>query len=80
MSERRVRAVVWRAVALSLALGGVFTPRSTLAASDFPTELKTIERLRFEGRHHVSRKDLVAVLKTRSPSIWPWSRPPTGRT
>ena len=42
---------------------------------DTPTELKTIESVRFEGRHHVPRKDLDAVLKTRNPSLWPWRQP-----
>ncbi len=81
MIRRRARAIRGRAVATRVlalfaltALGCVAGPRNAAADGEFPTELKTIEKLRFEGRHHVSRKDLVSVLKTRAPSIWPWSK------
>ena len=44
------------------------------AQFDFPAELKTVEKVRYEGRHHVPRKELDAVLKTRNPSFWPWRK------
>ncbi len=60
----------WLAALALLAL----LPREGRAQSDFPAELKTVEQVRFEGRRHVSRKEMDAVLKTRNPSIWPWRR------
>ena len=65
-----------RGIATALALLAVLglCPRVARAQFDFPAELKTVERVRYEGRHHVPRKELDAVLKTRNPSIWPWRK------
>ena len=60
---------------VGLLIGVAGAPAPAHAQFDFPAELKTIERVRFEGHHHISNKDLAAVLKTRNPSIWPWRHP-----
>lgn len=62
-------------MAVTAAIGVGLAPVPARAQFDFPAQLKTIERVRFEGRHHVSKKELSAVLKTRNPSIWPWHHP-----
>ena len=49
----------------------VFPPSGT-AQGAFPSELKTVDRVKFSGRHHVGRGELRAVMKTRSSSRLPW--------
>ena len=74
-SPKRSGAVVardpdaWGSKALFfvLMLGSLAATSSAVAQIDTPAELKVIEGMRFEGRHHVPRKDLDAVLKTRTP-------------
>lgn len=44
------------------------------AQLEFPSELKTVEKVRIEGGGHVPGKELKAVMKTRGPSFWPWSK------
>ncbi|MBI1799215.1 MAG: BamA/TamA family outer membrane protein [Candidatus Eisenbacteria bacterium] len=46
------------------------------AASDFPSELQSVDQIRFEGRHEVPEKDLLAAMKTRRPSMLPWRERP----
>jgi outer membrane protein insertion porin family len=52
---------------------------SARAQSDFPGELQTVAKIRFEGREHVPEKDLLAAIKTRSPSMLPWREKPVLR-
>ncbi|MEO5618263.1 MAG: BamA/TamA family outer membrane protein [Candidatus Eisenbacteria bacterium] len=48
-------------------------PAAFAAETDeFPTELRTISRVRLEGRRRVPAKEIWAVLKTRRPSRLPW--------
>jgi outer membrane protein assembly complex protein YaeT len=49
------------------------------AQSDFPSELQTVERIRFEGRHRVPVKELLSVMKTRASSWLPWRERPVLR-
>ena len=69
----RVRArEACRAAALLLlllpSLPGTAAPRS-----DLESQLKTVAGVRLRGRRSVSAREIRAVLKTRAPSIWPWS-------
>ena len=57
---------------LALAAAGA-APRPATAQGGSAVALKTVEAVRFEGRHHVPVKELRAVLKTRGPGLWPWS-------
>ena len=43
------------------------------AADEFLTQLQIVREIRFQGRHHVSAKDLRRSLRTPSPSPWPWA-------
>ncbi len=49
------------------------------AQEQFPSELKTVDRLRLEGRHQVSAREIRAAMKTRAGSILPWRERPTLR-
>jgi len=49
---------------------------SASAETRFPTELKTVGEIRFEGRKHVTEKELMVVMKTRRPSLFPWRERP----
>ncbi len=44
-----------------------------LGRSDLESQLKTVEDVRLVGRRSVPAREIRAVLKTRPPSIWPWS-------
>lgn len=50
------------------------------AQSDFPSGLKTVADVRFEGRRRVPAKEIRVQLKTKSPSIFPWRERPAVRT
>lgn len=71
---RRSRVVFacWVAVA---ALGG----RPCNAQEELLGELKSVADVSFEGRRHVSERELRSVTKTRAPSWLPWSDRPTLR-
>jgi outer membrane protein insertion porin family len=72
----------WRAscawgLCLALTLG---IPIGVAQAQDeIGPELTRISALRFEGRHHVSAKELLGVMKTKKPSAWPWAEAPVLR-
>ena len=66
-------------VAGCLALALTALAPGAQAQSGFPSELQQIERIRFEGRHHVPEKELRAAMKTRAPSILPWRDRPVLR-
>ncbi len=58
---------------------GVPAAAAAPAASDadlVPTELKSVVRVKLEGRHHVPAREIWAALKTRRPSPWPWRERP----
>lgn len=55
------------------------TPAVARAQDDLMGEIKTVASVRFEGRHRVSGRELRSVIKTRSPSIWPWRDRPVLR-
>ncbi len=76
MNRVPTRAALALAI-LALALG----PRLGVAQpDDLPAELRTIAGLRFEGRRHLSVRDLKAAnLKTRKPSVFPWREKPSLR-
>lgn len=65
-----LRAASAALVVLALAAGRAAGQES------FPTELQTIARVRFEGRHAVPARELRAVMKTKPPSPLPWRTPP----
>jgi outer membrane protein insertion porin family len=47
------------------------------AVADPSIRLKTVAAVRLEGIHHVGKREVRRVLKTRKPSVWPWAaRPP----
>jgi outer membrane protein assembly complex protein YaeT len=48
-------------------------PGPAASRSDLESQLKTVASVGFLGRHSVSAREIRAVLKTRPPSIWPWS-------
>jgi outer membrane protein insertion porin family len=73
------RIVAGSAVALAAVLSATTPPRAAQAQDDMPAELKTIEGVQFQGRHHVSQKELRSVLKTKSPSWLPWRPRPVLR-
>lgn len=62
-----------------LALSLIATPVRAAAESEFPTELQQVDRIRFEGRHHVAEKELRAAMKTQTPSVLPWRDRPVLR-
>ena len=66
------------ALALGIALALTALPAPAGAQSEL-SELQTVERIRFEGRHQVSEKELRLSLKTRLPSILPWRERPVLR-
>jgi outer membrane protein insertion porin family len=51
-------------------------PPPTSDADLVPTELKTVVRVKLEGRRHVPAREIWAMLKTRRPSFWPWRERP----
>jgi outer membrane protein insertion porin family len=63
---------VRRAVAAVLGLL-LSVPGPAAARSDLESQLKTVAAVGLRGRHSVSGRELRAVLKTRSPSFWPWA-------
>ena len=62
-----------------LALVFPVSPGAAAEAEEFPTELKTIEHVRFAGRRHVDEGELRAVMKTRGASRLPWRDRPVLR-
>jgi outer membrane protein assembly factor BamA len=54
-------------------------PGTARAQDDLMGEIKTVASVRFEGRRRVSARELRSVIKTRSPSIWPWRDRPVVR-
>ena len=62
-----------------LALALIALPQPSRAQQELPSELQQIERVRFEGRHHVTEKELRAAMKTRPPSALPWRDRPVLR-
>jgi len=73
------RRAASRAAALAVAvLLGM--PGTVAARSDLESQLKSVVAVELRGRHAVARRDIHAVLKTRSPSIWPWGERRTLRT
>jgi outer membrane protein assembly complex protein YaeT len=67
----RERAAALGAALVALAL--CHPVREAHAQADLFQELKSVEDVSFEGADHVSQGTLRRVLKTRSPSFWPWS-------
>jgi outer membrane protein insertion porin family len=64
--RRRALAVLAGIALLAVA------PRAR-AVEEFLSQLQTVAGIRFEGRHHVSAKDLRRSLRTPTPSPWPWA-------
>lgn len=79
----RVRPRLTAAVVVVLGLvpmvAAVLPTGMARAQDDLMGEIKTIASVRFEGRHRVSARELRSVIKTRSPSIWPWRDRPVLR-
>ncbi|HKQ57632.1 MAG TPA: BamA/TamA family outer membrane protein [Candidatus Eisenbacteria bacterium] len=66
-------------VCLVLAAASVGGARPADAQDDLLGEMRTVAKVRFEGRHRVGAGELRSVMKTRSPSIWPWRDKPIYR-
>jgi outer membrane protein assembly complex protein YaeT len=62
---------------LAAALAFIAPPAG--AQVDLLRELRTVKRVRIEGTREVSAGDLRRVLKTQSPSRWPWADKPSLR-
>ena len=61
-----------RAAAAILALALV-VPGVAAGSGDLASQLKTVASVSQLGRHSVSVREIRAVLKTRTPSLWPWA-------
>ena len=68
-----------RATAVALLALALLPPGAARARSDLESQLKTVSSLGYRGRHAVPVRELRAVLKTRPPSVWPWSERPALR-
>ncbi len=69
---RRQRFRAFAVALIALSLEGA----PAHAQVPFPTELQTVSRVRFEGRHAVTPRELVAAMKTKPPALWPWREHP----
>ena len=57
---------------LALVALSAFPVPSARAQEDLLGEIRTIASVSFEGRHRLGEHELLSVMKTRSPSFWPW--------
>src|SRR5206468_2685788 len=68
-----LRAAIVLVAPLAAALG---IPATAIAQEELLQELKKISSVRIEGRHHLGAGTLRRAMKTRGPSLWPWSESP----
>lgn len=67
------------AAAAVLAAVLALTAPPARAQVDLMRELRAVKRVRIEGTERVARGELKRVLKTQSPSRWPWAERPSLR-
>ena len=61
----------------ALLLIALIAPATVRAEDELPSELETVQQVRFRGRHHVADHELRAALKTRGTSrLFPWRERP----
>ena len=75
MSQRPIRQ------ALGLVLGAaalliVAAAPAGAQTGELPEELRSIAGVRFQGQHHLGRRQVAAGLRTRRPSRLPWRERP----
>src|SRR6185369_12222156 len=77
--RRARRSARCAAILVGVVLGACGLAAVTSAQEELLQELKTVARVRLEGRRQLSAGAIRKVLKTRGLSIWPWRERPTLR-